>query len=61
MLTKQYILLNWYQENIETHYYTYTEDGDIIICDIETEQFYYENFRNEISFNEACELLELIA
>lgn len=61
MLTTEYILLNWHQDFNPTHYYTYTEDGDTIICDIETEQFYYENFRNEISYREVCKILELIA
>ncbi|MNF53591.1 hypothetical protein D3C84_349820 [compost metagenome] len=61
MLTREYILLYWEQDLNETLYFTYTPDGDCIICDIETEQFYYENFRNEISYREVCKLLELIA
>jgi len=61
MLTKEYILLNWEQDFNEVIYFTMTTEGDSIIYDIEIDQFYFNNYKNEISFREACALLELTA
>lgn len=61
MLTKEHILLNWEQDFNQTVYFTMTNEGDSLIYDIELDQFYFNNYRNEISHYEACQLLELTA
>ncbi len=59
-LTPAHILLNW-EQDWDKNYFTFTEEGDAIIYDMELDQFYFENYRQEISYHEACLLLDITA
>jgi hypothetical protein len=56
-LSEQFILSNW-EKDFEDHlYFTYTIDGDSIGYDFITEAFSLEDYRFEISKDEAVKLL----
>lgn len=57
-----YILLNWEREwDHETRYFIILQNGDTLGYDFDVEAFYLNNYWNEISCDEALELLQLLA
>lgn len=57
---QDYIKSNWEQEwDDDTVYFIRLQNGDVIGYSFESECFYLNNLYNEISHNEAFEMLKL--
>jgi hypothetical protein len=59
---KAHILLNWEQEwDDDERYFVILPNGNALGYDFTTECFYLNNYWNEISYDEAMQMLKVLA